>query len=64
MPSIPEDKMMTGVTNDGKEILRVSSDKETYSSLVFTVDNDPFIDTLTFARVYSKVLETGTPWFG
>ena len=55
---------MTGVTNDGKEILRVSSDKETYSSLVFTVANDPFIGTLTFARVYSKVLGTGTPWFG
>merc|ERR1712071_647593 len=39
---------------------RLSSDAEPLSALAFKVANDPFVGTLTFTRVYSGVLKTGT----
>ena len=38
---------------------RESSDEEPLSLLAFKVMNDPFVGNLTFARIYSGVLETG-----
>jgi elongation factor G len=38
---------------------RESSDTEPLSLLAFKVMNDPFVGNLTFARIYSGVLETG-----
>jgi elongation factor G len=38
---------------------RESSDDEPLSLLAFKVMNDPFVGNLTFARIYSGVLETG-----
>ena len=35
-------------------------DKEPFSALAFKVANDPFVGSLTFARIYSGKLETGT----
>jgi len=43
-----------------EEIERKSSDSEPFSALAFKVMNDPFVGTLTFARVYSGALEAGT----
>merc|ERR1719424_2425145 len=42
---------------------RKSSDDEPFSALAFKVMTDPFVGTLTFARVYSGVLESGTSVF-
>jgi len=42
------------------EIERISSDDEPFSALAFKIMNDPFVGTLTFARIYSGVLEAGT----
>jgi elongation factor G len=39
---------------------RESSDAEPMSALAFKVANDPFVGTLTFTRIYSGVMETGT----
>merc|ERR1719157_401610 len=60
MPSPLEVEAITGVTDDGEETFRASSDKEPFSALAFKVANDPFVGSLTFTRVYSGVLETGT----
>ncbi len=40
-----------------EEIKRISSDDEPLSMLAFKVMNDPFVGSLTFARIYSGKLE-------
>ena len=35
-------------------------DKEPFSALAFKVANDPFVGSLTFIRVYSGTIKTGT----
>jgi elongation factor G len=42
-----------------EETLRKSSDDEPLSMLAFKIMNDPFVGSLTFARIYSGKLETG-----
>ena len=37
-----------------------SSDDAPFSALAFKIMNDPFVGTLTFARIYSGMLETAT----
>jgi len=42
------------------EIERKSSDDEPFAALAFKIMNDPFVGSLTFCRVYSGVLDTGS----
>ncbi len=44
----------------GDEIDRKSSDSEPLSMLAFKVMNDPFVGSLTFCRIYSGRLESGS----
>ncbi len=61
MPSPLDIKDVEGVSVDGeKEMTRPSSDDAPFSALAFKVMTDPFVGTLTFARIYSGVLEAGT----
>mmetsp|Transcript_10945 Transcript_10945/g.15763 ORF Transcript_10945/g.15763 Transcript_10945/m.15763 type:complete len:764 (+) Transcript_10945:115-2406(+) len=60
LPSPVEVPAIAGVDEDGNPIEKLSSDKEPFSALAFKVANDPFVGTLTFTRVYSGVLESGT----
>jgi len=60
MPSPLEVVAISGTTEDGEETERKSSDAEPMSALAFKIANDPFVGSLTFTRVYSGVLETGT----
>ncbi|WP_417466269.1 elongation factor G [Kordiimonas sp.] len=62
MPAPTDVEAIRGVdANDvEKEIMRKSSDEEPFSALAFKIMNDPFVGTLTFCRIYSGVLETGT----
>jgi elongation factor G len=60
MPSPLEVLAIAGVTEDGEETVRQSSDAEPMSALAFKVANDPFVGSLTFTRVYSGVMEAGT----
>jgi elongation factor G len=46
--------------SDGAEIERMSSDKEPFSALAFKIMADPFVGQLTFVRVYSGVLSSGS----
>ncbi len=41
------------------EVTRKSSDDEPLSMLAFKIMNDPFVGSLTFARIYSGVLKKG-----
>jgi elongation factor G len=60
MPSPLEVLAIKGVSEDDEEIVRLSSDAEPLSALAFKVATDPFVGTLTFTRIYSGVMETGT----
>jgi elongation factor G len=60
MPSPLDVLAIKGVDEDGNDIIRHSSDAEPLSALAFKVATDPFVGTLTFTRIYSGVMTTGT----
>ena len=47
--------------NTGKELERKPADTEPFSALAFKIMSDPFAGQLTYFRVYSGTLKTGTP---
>ena len=51
---------VTGTDEDDKEVSRKADDNEKFAALAFKLMTDPFVGQLTFVRVYSGVLETGT----
>ena len=60
MPSPTDVEAIKGIHPDTEEEMkRESSDDEPLSLLAFKVMNDPFVGNLTFARIYSGVLEAG-----
>jgi len=60
MPSPTDVEAIKGIHPDTEEEMkRDSSDDEPLSLLAFKVMNDPFVGNLTFARIYSGVLEAG-----
>lgn len=46
--------------NTGEEIVRHASDTEPFSALAFKLQTDPFVGQLTFFRVYSGTVESGS----
>ncbi|MEE8351540.1 MAG: elongation factor G [Rhodospirillales bacterium] len=61
LPSPTDVAAIKGVKVDSdEEVERHNSDDEPFSALAFKIMNDPFVGTLTFIRVYSGVVETGT----
>ena len=44
----------------GNEVVRHASDTEPFTSLAFKVMTDPFVGRLTFIRVYSGILKSGS----
>ena len=44
----------------GKEVVRMPNDNEPFSMLGFKIMDDPFVGTITFCRVYSGKIESGT----
>jgi elongation factor G len=50
----------TDVDGKGKELERKCSDDEPFSALAFKIMTDPFVGSLTFARIYSGILASGT----
>ncbi len=42
------------------EVIRSSSDEEPFAALAFKVMTDPFVGSLTFVRVYSGTLDSGS----
>merc|ERR1712127_272838 len=61
MPAPTDVEAIKGTSVDGEEaMVRESSDSEPFSALAFKIMSDPFVGTLTFARVYSGVIEKGS----
>ncbi|MDD0977451.1 elongation factor G [Pseudomonas fontis] len=49
----------TDPDHEDKHLERHADDSEPFSALAFKIATDPFVGTLTFARVYSGVLSSG-----
>jgi len=61
MPSPIDVEDIKGVKLDGEtEDSRPSTDDAPFAALAFKVMNDPFVGSLTFARIYSGKLEKGS----
>ncbi len=60
LPSPLDVPAIMGVTMDGEEDVRHSSDEEPFSSLAFKVMTDPFVGRLTYFRVYSGTITSGS----
>lgn len=60
MPSPLDVEAITGIDEDGADIVRESSDEAPFSALAFKIMADPFVGKLTFFRVYSGVMEAGS----
>jgi len=61
LPSPQEVKEIEGTLDDGETVdTRPASDEAPFSALAFKIATDPFVGTLTFFRVYSGTLESGT----
>ncbi len=62
MPSPEEVKAIEGVLDDKHETVatREADDSAPFAALAFKIATDPFVGTLTFFRVYSGKLESGT----
>src|SRR5678815_4208543 len=60
LPSPLDVPAIKGVDPKGNEVERKPDDKEPMSLLAFKIMDDPFVGTITFCRIYSGRLESGT----
>ena len=60
LPSPTEVKAIEGELENGEKGLREADDEAPFAALAFKIATDPFVGTLTFMRVYSGKLESGT----
>jgi elongation factor G len=60
LPSPADVPAVKGVDLKGNEVERKASDTEPMSLLGFKIMDDPFVGTITFCRIYSGRLESGS----
>ena len=60
LPSPLDIESIKGIDPNGNEVVRHPSDDEPFSALAFKVMTDPFVGRLTFFRVYSGHLSSGS----
>lgn len=60
LPSPLDVPAIQGHLDDGTETERHSSDEEPFAALAFKIMTDPYVGKLTFFRVYSGILESGS----
>ena len=61
MPAPTDIPPVKGISpSDDSEMNRELNDEASFSALAFKIMNDPFVGSLTFCRVYSGIVETGT----
>ena len=63
LPSPQDVPNIDGVLPNGEPAERSASDDAPFSALAFKIMTDPFVGSLTFVRVYSGVLSSGTQIF-
>src|SRR6476620_9065073 len=60
LPSPIDVPAIKGIDDKGNEIVRHADDREPLALLAFKIMDDPFVGTITFCRIYSGVLASGT----
>ncbi|NDI36987.1 elongation factor G [Chengkuizengella sediminis] len=60
LPAPTDVPPIRGELEDGTEVFRNSSDEEPFSGLAFKIMTDPYVGKLTFFRVYSGTLTSGS----
>jgi elongation factor G len=60
LPSPVDVPAIKGMDDRGEEVVRKADDKEPLALLAFKIMDDPFVGTITFCRIYSGVLQSGT----
>ena len=60
LPSPLDVPPIKGIDSKGNEVVRNASDSEPLAMLAFKIMDDPFVGTITFCRIYSGRLESGT----
>ena len=60
LPAPTDIDAVVGHKEDGTEVLRHPRDDEPFTALAFKVMTDPYVGRLTFFRVYSGTLESGS----
>ena len=60
LPAPTDIPSIKGHDEDDKEVLRHASDSEPFSALAFKIMTDPFVGRLSFFRVYSGTLKSGS----
>ena len=61
LPSPVDRESIKGIdVNTEAEVTRPASDSEPFSLLAFKIMDDPFVGTITFCRIYSGHIESGT----
>ncbi len=60
LPSPVDVPAIKGIDHKGEEVLRKADDHEPMSLLAFKIMDDPFVGTITFCRIYSGTLSSGT----
>jgi elongation factor G len=63
LPSPQDIADIVGVNLEEEEVTRKSDPKEPLSALAFKIVTDPFVGTLTYIRVYSGILKSGSAVF-
>src|SRR5438874_866548 len=60
LPSPLDVPPIKGIDSKGNEVLRKPDDKEPLALLAFKIMDDPFVGTITFCRIYSGTLTSGS----
>src|SRR5919202_1073245 len=60
LPSPLDVPAIKGTDDKGNEVVRKADDKEPLALLAFKIMDDPFVGTITFCRIYSGILQSGT----
>jgi len=60
LPSPLDVPPIHGIDEKGNEIVRKSDDNESFAALAFKIMDDPFVGTITFCRIYSGILASGS----
>ncbi|HZD89886.1 MAG TPA: elongation factor G [Pseudolabrys sp.] len=60
LPSPVDVPPIHGTDEDGEDVVREARDDAPLALLAFKIMDDPFVGTITFCRIYSGILQSGT----